>query len=277
MSFATIRSSRLRSSLSAAFASRSWLSAAKPIRTSRSRARAAVAARMSVVLASWSVRSSSFFLIFCSATVGRAVVGDGRRHHQQVGVGQGVPCTASCISAALTTRRTSTPSGGGQRGRRGDQHHRCASVARRLGDGVAHLPGRVVGDVADRVDRLLGAASRHDDAPAGQVAVAGQHDPQRVHDHRRLGQPPLPDQPGGHPPVARLDDGGAALAQRLTFAWTAGWSYMSASMAGAITSGARVARHGRGDADRRPGRAPASPACAPSPARCRPRPRDAPG
>ena len=55
---------------------------------------------------------------------------------------------------------------------RGDQGHGGPARQRRLGDRDAHLPGRAVADVADRVDRLARAAGGDDDLAADEVGLA---------------------------------------------------------------------------------------------------------
>ena len=59
---------------------------------------------------------------------------------------------------------------------RGDDRHPCPAVERGRGDRGAHLPGRAVADVADRIDGLARAACGHDDVAAGEVGITGRFD-----------------------------------------------------------------------------------------------------
>ena len=54
-----------------------------------------------------------------------------------------------------------------------NQHHLGAGGGRRCGDGVALLAGRAVGDVAHRIDRLVGRAGRDQHALAGKRSGPG--------------------------------------------------------------------------------------------------------
>ena len=55
----------------------------------------------------------------------------------------------------------------------GHQRDGRACIRRGAGDGVTLLAGRAVGEIAHRVDRLVGRARGDEDAPAGQHAARG--------------------------------------------------------------------------------------------------------
>ncbi len=95
-------------------------------------------------------------------------------------------------------------------GGRRDQHHLGATPCGRLGDGMALLPRRAVGQVADRIDRLTGAAGRDDHLYAREVASSARPlapSPEsdlrrRSPTHRRRRPTPR------SPPASRPDSGG---------------------------------------------------------------------
>src|SRR5207253_4425265 len=89
-----------------------------------------------------------------------------------------------------------------------------------LGHGVAHLPRRPVPDESDGVDRLPGAAGRHQHPPAGEVAdlpgaggAAGQQGGGRLNDAGGVGQPPGAHVAAGQSAGLGLDDLYTAAAQ----------------------------------------------------------------
>ena len=71
-------------------------------------------------------------------------------------------------------------------GRAGDEGDAGAAAGERRGDGAALAAGRAVGDVAHRVDRLVGRPGGDEDVPARRAA-AGEGGVDRGDDLRRLG------------------------------------------------------------------------------------------
>ena len=119
-----------------------------------------------------------------------------------------------------------------------------------VGQGVALLPRRAVGDEPHRIDRLAGAPGRDHHPHAGQVAAAVPV----------AGGPAAPSSPSTvstitdgsasrpapmSPPASRPSSGGTTVTPRARrtarLCWTAGCSHISVCMAGHTTTGAAVA------------------------------------
>ncbi len=153
------------------------------------------------------------FLSFWSATCDRPEVGDGGGHHDDVGTPSARPSTASAISAAVSTRTTSTPAATGR-----STVVTSVTLAPRAAASSAMawpcLPERAVGDEADRVDRLAGAAGGDEDLEAGEVAAAARRPRRGLDDRGGLGQAAGADVAAGEPADLGLDDVHAAAAQR---------------------------------------------------------------
>ena len=92
------------------------------------------------------------------------------------------------MSAALCTRTTSAPAGGGTVDG-GDQRDLGASGDGFLGQGVALLARRTIGDHAHRVDGLAGTAGR-DQHPHTVEVLRGQDPLDRGDDGVGIGEPP---------------------------------------------------------------------------------------
>ena len=172
-SLTTTASRRLRSSLSRACSTaRSPDSAAKPTSSWPGRRSAASAVRTSSVCSSSSARRRPRvgLLDLVGARLGRAVVGDGGGHQQDVG------------------GREALAAGGGELGGGGDVDVLDAGRARQatlaattvtlraaarglLGERPAHLPGAAVADEADGVDRLARAAGGDEDVRAVELTA----------------------------------------------------------------------------------------------------------
>ncbi len=97
--------------------------------------------------------------------------------------------------------------------RAGNQNHAGAAGGRGFGERVAHLAAGAIGDVAHRIERLLGGAGRNQHGLALQVAalVGGAFD--RSGDGFGVSQTSGAGHPAGEVSAARLDDGMAALDQ----------------------------------------------------------------
>ena len=113
---------------------------------------------------------------------------------------------------------------------------------RDLGDGVAHLPGRAVADEAHRVDRLAGAAGGDEHADAGEVRPRLEQRPRpRARSRSGSASRPAPTSP----PASRPDSGSTTCTPRrrsvARFSCTAACSHISVCIAGATSTGARVA------------------------------------
>ena len=110
---------------------------------------------------------------------------DGRRW-----AGAGARPRASPPRSAPGRRRRRA--GGVERGGARDQDHLGAAAERGGGDGVAHLPGRAVGEIAHGIDGLARGPRGHQDAARRRGRARGREEPlQRLDDGVRLGQPPL--------------------------------------------------------------------------------------
>ena len=151
-------------------------------------------------------------------------VGHRGGHDHDVGVVGACSSMAASISAAVSTRTTSTPAGAG-RSRRGHQDDVGAPVGGGLGHGVALLARRAVGDEADRVDRLAGPAGADHDPSPGEVPVRAVEVPEPGrpserpptdggHDVGRLGQASGADVTAGQPALAGVHHVHAPAAQR---------------------------------------------------------------
>src|SRR5438874_9152875 len=123
-----------------------------------------------------------------------AVVGDGRGHDDDVGLGG-------------AGERLALELGGGGRldeidaGRRRhrqvgrEERHLGAAPARLSGERDAHPPRRAVADEADRVERLAGAARRDEDALPAEWARSHEQSTSGAKDLVRLRHPPHPELP----------------------------------------------------------------------------------
>ena len=180
-SFATRRSTPFAWSLAAA-RSREPVSAAKPTSTGAaapvrpaSAELAAISASRSGVGVSSRVRPSARAILRSAGEAGREV-GDRGGHDERIGSGGvGRAHRGRERIAQLGGRLDAHDLGGlGQRDLdgRGDQRDAGAPRERRLGEGDAHLAGRSVADVADRVDRLARAAGGDHDRAPDEVGLA---------------------------------------------------------------------------------------------------------
>ena len=125
--------------------------------------------------------------------------------------------TASSICRAVSTWTVVTPGGSGIVTGPGDQGHPRPGGCRRLGDGVALAAGGAVGEVAHRVDRLMGRAGGHQHMAAGKDRFHRRQDPfGRGDDLQRFGHAPRPGLSGfGHLAGSRADEMDAVALQRL--------------------------------------------------------------
>ena len=169
----------------------------------------------------------------------RPVVGHGRGHHDHVGpVGRArhrlVHLRRGLHRAAVDARGDRPIDGGHQR-------DRGAAGRGLFGQGVALLARGAVGDEADGVDRLAGAAGGDDHAagPASDGGVSRRRTASST--IRRIGQAALAQITAGQPSLA-----GATTRRPSRRAWpgcrcTAGCSHISVCIAGQTMTGARVA------------------------------------
>ena len=98
----------------------------------------------------------AFFLIFCSpALATRQSATAAAKIATSTGSARSTACS---ISRAVSTCTTCHARRIGQIHRPADQRHLGAGARRRRGNGVALLAGRAVGDIAHRIDRLVGRA-----------------------------------------------------------------------------------------------------------------------
>ncbi len=135
--------------------------------------------------------------------------------------------TSASISRALSTRRTATPGGSGRLTGPRDQGDLRPGLGQGLGDGVALASGRAVGDVADRIDRLVRRTAGHERPPSASGretgAAAGLPSSARIAARMssRLGHPAAadlaarhvagigPDEAGRHRPAAARHSAGS--------------------------------------------------------------------
>ncbi len=156
--------------------------------------------------------------------------------------------TASRMAAAVVASTTVTPRGAVTLIAPAIEGHAGAAIASRLGDRDPHLAAAAVADEADRVDRLAGSAGADHDlqpvelAGADEETLDGLHDrlPARRGARRRSARWPAPR------PRARRS-GSPNPRSVSTLRCVAGWVHMPASMAGATTTGARLAQRDGGD------------------------------
>ncbi len=104
--------------------------------------------------------------------VGGAPVGDGGGEHGDVGR-QATRDRFQHLLCGLDTNDADVRRIG-QRDGTGNERHARAECGRCLGDGVALLAGRTVGDVAHGVDRLVRGAAGHQHVPPGERTAAAQ-------------------------------------------------------------------------------------------------------
>ena len=165
--------------------------------------------------------------------LGRAVVGDGRRHHDDVGVSggpsDGIAQLHSCadghdLHPARQNRENVVRHIGGH------QSRARAALGGGTGDGGALPPRGSIAQVAHRIDRLAGTAGGHDDVTIqrrvefGDVLALlrlfpcppiGERGQRLGDDALRLGQSSPPRVGAGQAPGVRVDDTQTAAAQRV--------------------------------------------------------------
>ncbi len=179
---------------------------------------------------------------------GRAVVGDGGRHDDEVGRVGSREHGLGHLGGGLDLDHLDA--GGDRQVGRGHEGDLGAELGGDLGQGVALPPRGAVREVADRVDRLAGAPGGDEHAPARERTAARAPPRRRGEDPRPpprrsrsvSGRRPAPDVPAGQaagrPARGRGRRGGAGSAR---FSCTAGCSHISVCIAGQTSTGARVA------------------------------------
>ena len=95
-----------------------------------------------------------------------------------------------------------------------DEGDLCSPHGGGPGDGIAHLAGRVVGQVAHGVQRLLRWPGGHSDADTGQILGPGNGVQDVLDEHILLGQAAAAHILAGQHPALRGDDREAVVLQR---------------------------------------------------------------
>ena len=174
--------------------------------------------------------------------LGGCVVGDGGGHHDHVGVaGHGLH---GVVHLGRAPDAHHLDACGRVEARRARDEDDARAAARGLGgDRVPHLPARSVADVPHVVDVLVGRPGGDDDEAAEERALLAQQSVGGLDDGVGLGEPALADPAAGEIARAGIDEPHAARRERSMLRRTASCSSMFVFIAGAISTGARVARY----------------------------------
>ena len=100
-----------------------------------------------------------------------------------------------------------------KRARRSHERHFRTAVESGLGQSEALLAGRAVREDAHRIDRLLGASRRHDEAPSRERTVPAGRATDVAEDLLRLEHAAASGEARSHPALGGPDHGGAARAE----------------------------------------------------------------
>ena len=168
-SLATIQSQPLRASLALACSTTFSVSAANPITRPRPPGLEMRHGREDVrVLDQRQRRRAAAALLELLAAAGRRCASPRPRRRTRATSAGSARSTAASISRALSTLTTLHAWRVGNVHRPRHQRHLGAGRCGGRGDGVALLAGRAVGDVAHRIDRLVGRPGGDQHAPAGE-------------------------------------------------------------------------------------------------------------
>ena len=144
-------------------------------------------------------------LIFCSALLRRAVVGDGGGLDDNGGLvhaaedsGAHFVCRDDGDDFAVR-RRT-------QRSGRGDQNDARAAALGSFGEGISHFAAGAVAEEADRVESFAGASGGDEHGFAGKIVAVVQNSEDGFHDGGRVGEPSAAGHAAGEVSAVGRDD-----------------------------------------------------------------------